>query len=585
MSDVQPRRSSRGFRTKDCTPTLGNLYKAVLRLEKKIDSLDEKVNQLLGSSAVGFINNNCRRVAKAALDDNNNSIRLSNCPGLQLVPAPPPPKQEQYQLPDEIWVEIFRNLSDTQLMPVRLCCHHWMSLVDGSPALAGKFTVRFEPSFFAKQRSKPAHLYPKATRALMQEIVFNPGNLWWPSFGRNLVFLKLSKCSLLPQTLFEMLSETPNLRRLELCSGGYFDSRPSKVTFCLEKLKELVLHYQSVSDEVLVKLGQGCPHLKAVSITKSICLDEDQLGGLLQKLQDTLETFEIDDKVALMEEILKCKRLNLKRLTLNYDNDYFINNIVRKLAEISRTQGSFEHLAGIPGTASTLRQIGIENCMLKHLQVRIQQFEYLSLSFLDAMPELEHLELDGSRLIRYLADFNVNKTTGGLQRYLHYVPKLRTFILQGSYRHTAFRSWGELFSSFQNNPRLQRLELTTLEVATEYNRFSHEFSSLRQLKLVNCDIPAKPLAKLFGLCPVLTDVYLGNMRHFNDQVVLTVCLKLAQLRELTVEICPEVTDASAGHILKHRPGLDQLNVFRCLKLSQGAIELLRAANRDWVIEK
>uniref|UniRef100_A0A1Q3EVC3 F-box domain-containing protein n=1 Tax=Culex tarsalis TaxID=7177 RepID=A0A1Q3EVC3_CULTA len=584
MSDVQPRRSSRGFRAKECSPTLGNLYKAVLRLEKKIDSLDEKVNQLL---SVGSSNNLCRGAApKATPDDNNNLVRLDNCTGLQAAVAPLPSKEEpEYHLPDEIWVEVFRNLSDTQLMPVRLCCHHWMSLVDGSPALAGKFTVRFGPGFFAKQRVRPAHLYPKATRALMQEIVFNPGNLWWPGFGRSLVYLKLSKCSLLPQTLFEMLSETPHLRRLELCSGGYFDSRPSKVTFCLDKLKELVLHYQSVSDEVLERLGQGCPHLKVVSITRSICLDGDQLGGFLQKLQDTLESFEIDDKVALMDEILKCTRLNLKRLILKYENDYFINNIVRKLAEISRTQGSLEHLGGIPGTASTLRQIGTENPKLKHLQVRIQQFDYLSLSFLDVMPELEHLELDGSRLIRYLADFNVNKTTGGLLRYLHYVPKLRTFILQGSHRHTAFRSWSELFNSFQNNPHLQRMELTTLEVATEYNRFSHEFPSLRQLKIINCDVPAKSLTKLFGLCPALREVHLSNMRHFNDQVVLAVCLKLTQLRELTVEICPEVTDASVGHILKHRPGLEQLNVFRCLKLSQEAIEQLRAANGNWVIEK
>ena len=75
------------------------------------------------------------------------------------------------------------------------------------------------------------------------------------------------------------------------------------------------------------------------------------------------------------------------------------------------------------------------------------------------------------------------------------------------------------------------------------------------------------------------------MRHFNDQVVLAVCLKLTQLRELTVEICPEVTDVSVGHILKYRPALEQLNVFRCLKLSQGAIEQLRATNKDWIIEK
>uniref|UniRef100_A0A8D8BG42 F-box/LRR-repeat protein 15 n=1 Tax=Culex pipiens TaxID=7175 RepID=A0A8D8BG42_CULPI len=577
-------RSRRNRVAKDCSPTLGNLYRAVLRLEKKIDSLDDKVNQLLGSSST----NVCHRMVatpKATLDDNNNLIRLDNCPALQVAVVAPAPKEEQYQLPDEIWVEIFRHLSDTQLMPVRLCCHHWMSLVDGSSVLAGKFMVRFGPGFFPKQRVKPAHLYPKASRLLMQEIVFNPGNLWWPGFGRNLVYLKLSKCSLLPQTLFEILSETPNLRRLELCSGGYFDSRPSKVTFCLDKLKELVLHYQSVSEEVLEKLGQGCPHLKVVSITRSICLDEDQLGAFLQKLQDTLETLEIDDKVALMEEILKCKRLSLKRLTLNYENDYFINNIMRKLADISRTQGSLEYLAGIPGTAMTLRQIGAENPKLKHLQVRIQQFEYLALEFLDETPNLEHLELDGSRLVRYLADFNVNKTTGGLQRYLHYAPKLRTFILHGSNRHTAFRSWGELFNSFENNPQLRRLELTTLEVATEYNRFSHEFPSLRQLKLVNCDIPAKSLAKLVGLCPALREVHLSNMRHFNDPVVLAVCLKLTQLRELTVEICPEITDASAGHILKHRPELEQLNVFRCLKLSHEAIEQLRAANSNWVIEK
>ncbi|KAL1384020.1 hypothetical protein pipiens_013057 [Culex pipiens pipiens] len=521
-------RSRRNRVAKDCSPTLGNLYRAVLRLEKKIDSLDDKVNQLLGSSST----NVCHRMVatpKATLDDNNNLIRLDNCPALQVAVVAPAPKEEQYQLPDEIWVEIFRHLSDTQLMPVRLCCHHWMSLVDGSSVLAGKFMVRFGPGFFPKQRVKPAHLYPKASRALMQEIVFNPGNLWWPGFGRNLVYLKLSKCSLLPQTLFEILSETPNLRRLELCSGGYFDSRPSKVTFCLDKLKELVLHYQSVSEEVLEKLGQGCPHLKVVSITRSICLDEDQLGAFLQKLQDTLETLEIDDK--------------------------------------------------------TLRQIGAENPKLKHLQVRIQQFEYLALEFLDETPNLEHLELDGSRLVRYLADFNVNKTTGGLQRYLHYAPKLRTFILHGSNRHTAFRSWGELFNSFENNPQLRRLELTTLEVATEYNRFSHEFPSLRQLKLVNCDIPAKSLAKLVGLCPALREVHLSNMRHFNDPVVLAVCLKLTQLRELTVEICPEITDASAGHILKHRPELEQLNVFRCLKLSHEAIEQLRAANSNWVIEK
>ncbi|EDS28899.1 predicted protein [Culex quinquefasciatus] len=225
-------RSRRNRAAKDCSPTLGNLYRAVLRLEKKIDSLDDKVNQLLGSSST----NVCRGMVatpKASFDDNNNLVRLDNCPALQVAVAVPAPKEEQYQLPDEIWVEIFRHLSDTQLMPVRLCCHHWMSMVDGSPVLAGKFMVRFGPGFFPKQRVKPAHLYPNASRALMQEIVFNPGNLWWPGFGRNLVYLKLSKCSLLPQTLFEILSETPNLRRLELCSGGYFDSRPSQLQLSL----------------------------------------------------------------------------------------------------------------------------------------------------------------------------------------------------------------------------------------------------------------------------------------------------------------------------------------------------------------
>lgn len=75
------------------------------------------------------------------------------------------------------------------------------------------------------------------------------------------------------------------------------------------------------------------------------------------------------------------------------------------------------------------------------------------------------------------------------------------------------------------------------------------------------------------------------MNELNDQCILAICRKLNQLRELTVEICPEVTDVSVGHILKRRPTLDQLNVFRCLRLTAEAIEQLRAANRNWVIEK
>lgn len=284
-----------------------------------------------------------------------NSLRTClNCYARDSSECEPPPQKVaklvavgQLTLPSELWTEVFGSLSAWDLLKVRLVCHRWRKLVNGSSTLRRKLVVQF-PEFIMMDRDyAPSNLPPASVVMFSRAKIATVGS-WWTSFGAGVVHLTMNRCNVLLPNMLSLLKLTPNLKELHLSDIliDTLDEAPAMADFRMEQMEllHIDLNYHGQNLGVFLEL---CPNLKDLALLCELYSDEfknllQQLPSYLRKISATLESLQVIKTEHLLAELCCLDLPKLKRLHLNKCESRCKNN--RALVEICRTHPTLEVL-------------------------------------------------------------------------------------------------------------------------------------------------------------------------------------------------------------------------------------------------
>ncbi|XP_039434746.1 uncharacterized protein LOC120416914 [Culex pipiens pallens] len=471
-------------------------------------------------------------------------------------------QRDSPQLPAEIWVEIFNQLSSWQLLKVRLVCRRWRDIVDGS--LNARFTVRFPKLPIIDREYEPVQLPLPVIEFYFDQTRIAAVGSWWASFGPNLTGITMVECKIMLPNLLAMLRQTVNLTRLELHEVivDMYEANPVP-DFRLDKLQLLVIEGVNRAEN-LELFREICPNLGYLQLVS--CYLDERSEAFLRHVVDfvavrhaSLNSLEVDGDDLLLSELIKLRQWKLEKLVLR-SGDFAFGN-VRALVELCRMVPWLVELGVEPGVSAwqEITRIGQLLPNLKKLELTLKGNHQNKPSFLTRMAGLQVLQLKYDTLTTWFLDFDgivcphlhtlvlehINCVDSRLAQFLASAPKLRVLSLSWC----KFDCWTEIFRTIAPCRRLQRLTLKCIE-ADDYNRcFFDYLDDLRYLEVHKCDeIPQEMLATLLSLCPRLEELALTCLADKIDEEILRViCEKLHRLVRVKIIGC-ELSERDAGYV-------------------------------------
>lgn len=156
---------------------------------------------------------------------------------------------------------IFRYLGFRDLTQVRLTCHRWKAVVDGSIYLMDEFVLHFPKGVTMDQDYEPDCLLTASGVSISKACIVTVGP-WWTALGEKLVEIVLYNCSIALPELANMLRQTPNLQFLyiENLSCPETGDVPKLANFQLPRLEMFDLF--DVDPSLLDLMLRVCTRLK-----------------------------------------------------------------------------------------------------------------------------------------------------------------------------------------------------------------------------------------------------------------------------------------------------------------------------------
>ncbi|XP_039439144.1 uncharacterized protein LOC120420222 [Culex pipiens pallens] len=321
----------------------------------------------------------------------------------------PPPGQHEFDLPPELWEQIFAHLNGQTLLSARLVCHRWRAIADRKRSLWAKMRHRFHYGLqldeqFARDRWTPAtSIRLNGSKILLVE------SSWWVPLGERLTDINLLCCKVTLETLLGMLRRTPNLERLSLYMVLVDCEEEPVGDFQLLKMREFHVR----ADSTFGVFGEVFPRLSSL-ILELGCSGQEQSCRLIQLVQGTLKRLRFRATKYLALNMSLMNRLQLQHL--NVVGSYEVAALY-----LCHVQPSIEELImpKVDAPNSMLCLIGTKLPRLRQLETGLAEVEtILTPSFLATMPHLKKLSLTAS-LNKQLINFTQYKCTNLNELYLN----------------------------------------------------------------------------------------------------------------------------------------------------------------------
>ncbi|XP_039448362.1 uncharacterized protein LOC120427552 [Culex pipiens pallens] len=479
------------------------------------------------------------------------------CPGCRPRLTVESDEGEDY-LPPELWLEIFELLDGASILQVRLTCHRWREIVDGSRWLHDMFWVNIE-AMKLDWCHEPENL-PPAANVTMQTVKILEVDSWWPWFGSGLLSIALYGCEVALSTLLEMLRGAPNLEWLNLGDTVYSSVEAGAVDFRLDRLTHLSCR------TVFNVFGQICTRLEELDVQPDQeIFNEEALCIVIQSSQRTLKQLTSHLTPYMLNQIAGMRALKLDKFDQVGGQ--------ASAAQFSQMQRFIKDLT-IIATGEELNEVGTNLPRLEYIDVTLKPNGTTGMtSFLEGMPQLKRLTircnqqelifgLCKSPHLEFICLTELQIGIDNMQRYLQNCPKIDSLILS----ICTLSSWSDLFAA--QIPTLRSLHLTKIKVLQSSTNLNNQLN-LTELDFYNCDIPEDILNPL-----ILT-----------DQTMAIVCQELPLLRQLTVIDCCSITDASVELIITICGQFSWLNLYGCDRISDAARKLLEKVRETHLSEE
>lgn len=443
-------------------------------------------------------------------------------------------------LPPEVWTVIFGQLDVPDLLGVRRTCRTWKQLVDESPTLRARLSVRIEDD----HRLNYDPVVPVASRVSITVSEIEEVDSWWPTFGAKLVSIELNECLISLATLLEMLRQAPLLKELALFGvirSDYHVRDMAGANFRLDNLEKLAL---SECDErkflpTLVKMfAKMCPRLKYLAVRENS--NRKALIRMVRAVQSTLQGIKLEVTVKVLEALTKLEKLQLKHVTIlrviKFSGEAFSN--------FFKAQPSIEYLCIGPDALQLLNAKTF--ALLKLVTLKIELLDNFTLN-LGHMPTLKHLELTATGFHHPDLIFDDRSQT----------PNLEEFRLFGA------QLVGSSLANFLTRcPHLQLLRLAYLEASSShgFGSLAQPFNAVQTLKIDECDLPRPLLLNLLRLCPNVRHLELLAVPEVDHAVVRGILKRFPALRRLALFTVHDYASLARCLIKYHGPDLRQLDL-------------------------
>ncbi|EDS43987.1 conserved hypothetical protein [Culex quinquefasciatus] len=360
---------------------------------------------------------------------------------------------QQFDLPPELWSQIFAHLKPQQLLRIRLVCHRWKAIVDRERSLWARLRIKFPDEVTLDENFRP--FIAPAADVQLEAVRIVTVDSWWPT---HLTCVRMRGCQVSLESFLGMLRRTPNLTQLELIyveftSGG----NPEVVDFRLERLESLELI--QYSDDLLDLFGRLCPRLRELSLEDDG--EHDRVTArLIESVQDTLQRLKLWMTPYVLQKMSLLERLQLKSVELTdlQEDEYALS--------VSRFQPSLEELLVTIRRNSVLCEIGTNLPGLKRLTVGLVEED--GLDFLATMPLLEELDIGGGQEALNFNGFhcpNLTKLTlDGVELVASSLRVLSSKLKELKFEKCAMDSWSDLLAVLAAQSSLLRLDLWRFDV-------------------------------------------------------------------------------------------------------------------------
>ncbi|KAL9695749.1 hypothetical protein quinque_015034 [Culex quinquefasciatus] len=438
---------------------------------------------------------------------------------------------QQFDLPPELWSQIFAHLKPHQLLRIRLVCHRWKAIADRVRSLWARLRIKFPQEVTLDENFRP--FIAPAADVQLEAVRIVTVDSWWPT---HLTCVRMRGCHVSLQSFLGMLRRTLNLTQLELIyveftSGG----NPEDVDFRLEQMKSLELI-----------------HLKTT------VSNDRATARLIESVQDTLQRLKLWMTPYVLQKMSLLERLQLKSVELTdlQEDEYALS--------VSRIQPSLEELLVTIRRNSVLCEIGTNLPGLKRLTVGLVEED--GLDFLATMPLLEELDIGGGQEALNFNGFhcpNLTKLTlDGVELVVSSLRSLSSKLKELKFEKCAMDSWSDLLAVLAAQSSLLRVDLWFVQFE---NRAIPTNSPPPQTNLEYLRIyPVTPftnkmLLHLTEMTPHLTTLALTSMPRVGDATVRKLCRQLPRLAQLTLDFC-SVTAACARDVADRHRALEHVQV-------------------------
>ncbi|XP_039439162.1 uncharacterized protein LOC120420239 [Culex pipiens pallens] len=459
---------------------------------------------------------------------------------------------QQFDLPPELWSQIFAHLKPQQLLRIRLVCHRWKAIADRERSLWTRLRIKFTDEVVTLDENFRPFIAP-AAEVQLEAVRIVTVDSWWPT---HLTCVRMRGCHVSLESFLGMLRRTPNLTQLgllfvEFASGG----NGGVVDFRLERLESLELI--QYSDDLLDLFGRLCPRLRELSLEDDGEHDR-ATARLIESVQDTLQRLKLWMTPYVLQKMSLMERLQLKSVELTdlQEDEYALS--------LSRFQPSLEELLVTIRRNSVLCEIGTNLPGLKRLTVGLVDED--GLDFLATMPLLEELNIGGGQEALNFNGFHCPNLTAltldGVELVASSLRSISSKLKELKFEKCAMDSWSDLLAVLAAQSSLLHLDLWFVQFE---NRAIPAVSPPPQTNLQYLRIyPATPftnkmLLHLAEMTPHLETLALTSMPRVGDATVRKLCRQLPRLARLTLDFC-SVTAACARDVVNRHRALEHVQV-------------------------
>lgn len=362
--------------------------------------------------------------------------------------------------------------------------------------------------------------------------------------------LALRECSMTVAVLFGVLKQTPNLEWLDLEDVALTGS--CKPDFRMEKLESFNMDNPGDIDVPLTfldDLGEVFTGLKLFRLLRNVITSDEVYGSVIKIVeaqQNTLESLELCNG-NFLEALCRMEKLRLKWLScfIDFKSDSHWDIFCRK-------QQQLEKLLIMAKDYSTICDVAQKLPNLKKLPLDIMSGSITKADFLNEMPNLEKIDINGH--------------LNGLDFRSAASPKLTLF-------HMVNATAKKLVQYLQKSPNLSVLNIHECVLIGD-SEHPARFQYLKELVLSKCKLPPNVLMALCCQNPQLEQLQLRFLSTLTDEMFLKICKELPRLRFLALVSCALLTDAVGDYIIQHCVSLEKLKISG-FTLSEEALAKLR----------